>query len=219
MALVTLAKYKRAVGIDPNDTTDDQALNEALEAASVAAQNYAGRDFGDSAVTGDRTFTYDGSGILNIDDAVAVNTVRYSTSSTAMSAAAWKAKREGPSRTAQVYTHLILPTWTYPNGEMGFTYNLDVFIARHGWPSNYEADVVVNAEWGWPVVPEDVQRAVIFETADLYEGGAQAAAGGLTSKSVAEVSEAYFVNTDTATGSNEPLSSRARRLLDPYKRV
>jgi hypothetical protein len=134
-----------------------------------------------------------------------------------MVGAAWSAKSEGPPSARAVYTHLVLPEFQRVSGEMGFEYNLDTLMQR-GYALNFEADIVVNADWGWPVVPHDVQQATIFETVDLVSA-VESSAEGLTAKSVAEVSEAYFAPTGAAAAGGEPLSSRSRRLIDPYKRV
>jgi hypothetical protein len=215
MALVSTSRYKAALGI--TDDANDTAITQAIEAASAAIINYAHRDFGSETVTEDRTFTYDGSGILNIDDAADVNSVRWETATTPMVGAAWSAKSEGPPSARAVYTYLVLPEFQRVSGEMGFEYNLDTLMQR-GYALNFEADIVVNADWGWPVVPHDVQQATIFETVDLVSA-VESSAEGLTAKSVAEVSEAYFAPTGAAAAGGEPLSSRSRRLIDPYKRV
>lgn len=212
MALVTLEKYKRA--IRETSAANDQLHQDALDDASAAVAAYTDRDLGVPVTTEDRTYRYDGSGFLEIDDATVVNSVRYSTSSSALSEATWEAKKDGPVTVP--YSYIEMAPLRRISGEMGFRYNLDTALAR-GILSP-ETDVVVNAEWGWAVVPDDIQRAVIW-TAAAYETLSESFGGTLTSESVAEVARSYaFQGALQANAQDEDLPARAKAILEKYRR-
>jgi hypothetical protein len=211
MCLVSLAKYKRAIGetSSANDTIHQEALDDA-EAVILA---YLDRDIGTPVATADRTYRYDGSGFLEIDDAAQVNSVRYSTSASVLSTSAWEAKKDGPPSVPYSYIELA-PLRSF-SAEMGFMYNLDQAFAR-GILSP-EVDIVVNANWGWAVVPNDIQRAAIW-TAAAYESLSTSEGGAVTSESVADVSKTYSFADATESGEVEDLPPRAKVILDKYRR-
>lgn len=213
MALVTLSKYKTA--IKETSSSNDQFHQDALDDASAAVAAYTDRDLGVATATADRTFFYDGSGFLEIDDASAVNSVRFDTQATALDSATWEAFRDGPAGVP--YSYLVLPGPYRVSGEMGFTYNLDQWLARSGG-FNQETRVIVNATWGWATVPNDIQRATIW-TASAYEAMSESAGGTMSSHSVADVSTSYVFN---AAASNPDAQSdippRAKAILEQYRR-
>lgn len=219
MSLVTLASYKLAIG--ETDASKDSYHQLALDAASDAVLHYSDRDFGAAAVTENRTYSYNGSGVLNIDEFSVVHTVTFATGSPLLTSA-WRAKTDGPAGVP--YSWLELPVIAWGDslgslGAMGFEQNLDRFISTGAFP---EIQVTVNADWGWATVPADVQRAVIW-TAKSYEDSepSSGAAGGLASKSVAEVAESYFQEQMQQIGSQNPpaLPDRARAIIDAYRRI
>jgi hypothetical protein len=209
--IVSLAKYKRAIG--ETDAANDQYHQEALDDAEAAVAAYSDRDLGVAVVEEDRTFAYDASGYVEIDDASVVNSVRFETSSTALNPNSWEAMKDGPAGVP--YSYLLLPPSSRFSPEMGFTYNLDVW-AGEGGALSPETRVVVNAEWGWATVPGDIQRAVIW-TAQSYESMSSSEAGALTAHSVAEVSKSYtFVPQQDQEVADLP--ARAKGIIDNYRR-
>lgn len=214
--LVDLDKFKLAIGETTNDN-DDKWL-DALEDASSAVLNYTDRDFGVDEIDEDRTYTYNGRGLLEIDDASAIDSVEMN--GTVLAETTYVLGMEGPT-SAAVYTYIELPSFMTLDGEMGFTYNLDMWLAIHG-RTPVRVPVVVNGTWGWPVVPDDVQRATIITAASLASDLTTAFSQGLQSRSVAEVSESYAlqaaVQAQTLDG-EDPLPIRARQLLAPYRRM
>lgn len=207
--LVTLSKYQEAVGTSANPTKQ----TEAIEDASAAILNWTDRDFSAADVVATRTWKYDGSGILDIDDCHTITAVTFQ--GTALAAGRYIARKEGPE-SVPVYSYLELPPFTTPSGQMGFTYNLDVFLSQ--FPVR-EIDVSVTATFGWPTVPDDVQRATIW-TAAAFEADPSSVTGQLQSKSVAEVSESYAqaAAITAQVADEEPIPPRARALLWPYRR-
>lgn len=214
MILTSLDRYKRHIGA----TTDDDDLKhvEALEDATAIALNQTDRDFGAEVVTEDRTFKYDGGGSLEIDDAQAVNSVAYLPSGSLLTAGSWIARSEGPS-SITAYSYLELPPFSPISGEMGFTFNLDVVLAQYG--RNFrEIDVRVNADWGWPDVPDDIQRAIIWTAAHL-ENTTSYRQGALAAKSVAEVAESYVIEQEARQQApQEAIPPRALAIFEDYRR-
>lgn len=217
MQLVTLAKYQQAIG----DTSAANAAKhtEAIEDASAAIIAASGRDFGAPfELDTDREFSYAGDGILEIDDATAVNSVTYLPNSSPLGSTLWRAKWEGPRLTPEVFTYLELPAFRQrPETGLaeGFTRNLDVYLSRSSGFFQ-EVQVRVNADWGWPVIPDDIQRATIW-AAQSFERSTPAESG-LASESVAEVARAYFQEESNNEGTRDALPQRVLAVLDPYQR-
>ena len=218
-SLVTLANYKLAIG--ETDASRDTFHQQALDHASAAILNESDRDFGATLVTQSRTYFYDGRGILNIDECSAINTVTFPQALATLPSTHYRARKEGPP-TVTVFSYLELPRMDQLSrrsmGEMGFEKNLDRWYLTSGGFAQIE--VTVNANWGWATIPDDIQRAVIWTAAD-FETVAPTSGGSLASKSVAEVSEAYFQAQAMAAGSNttDMLPQRARAIVEAYRRV
>lgn len=222
MALVTLTEYKRA--IKETDAANDQFHQDAVDAASEAIINYCNRDFGTAVVTGDKSYWYNGSGILDIADADTVHTVTLGTQAS-LPNTSWIAKTEGPPQ-VPVYTYLELPKIDWSSGRfidsagvMGFTRNLDTFLATSASAANREIMVTVNADFGWAIVPVTVKRATILTASHLETitpSGGQS--GDLSSHSVAEVSESFFGVSSGAESASEAIPATALALLNPYVR-
>jgi hypothetical protein len=202
MSLLTVAEYRIATN---TDESDDDMLDFACTAASQAILNYTDRDFGSAAVTEDRDYLYDGKGFLEIDDCTAVNSVVVA--STTLAANTYYAM----PYTGTIKTWLELPPQRLVSGEMGFTYNLDVYLQQRGFQT---LEVTVNADWGYTPVPEDVKMAVVWTAAYMLQN--PAAAGGLTAESVAEVARSYALQQTAQR--EESIPERARLVLDAYRR-
>lgn len=199
--LLTLAEYKARAGV--SGTSKDVQIDALIPAASQAIRTYTGREFGADEVTEDREFLYNGRGVLDIDDARAINTVSIAGQSLA-EPSYLVMPHDGPP-----YTWLELPRRGV-SPEMGFTYNLDTFIRERG---QHAYEVVVNADWGVSAVPADVKMAAVWTVASMMQN--PAAEGALTSESVAEVARAYA--SKAAQGEPTAVPPRARELLDPYR--
>ena len=213
MPLVSRDKFKRALRITGN--ADDTLIDEALDDASSAVRDYAGRAFGSVSAPGDRTFYYDGSGVLDIDDASAVTVVRWANAATSLSTDVWEARSELP---ADIYTYLELPPgWAGAvNPAMGFEYNLD----NYARPGTLEVPVVVTAAYGWNTVPGAVQRATMFTAAAMMAFppvAGQTGGATLASESIADLARSYVIEQGL-TQASEGLPARASTLLDPYRR-
>src|SRR4051812_15866207 len=73
--LLTLSELRTARGDAPSDTSNDGRYTWMIPVASQLIRSYSGRDFGAAQITETRSFTYDGSGFLDIDDATSVQQV------------------------------------------------------------------------------------------------------------------------------------------------
>jgi hypothetical protein len=203
--LISLETLKESIGTDPADTSRDNVLTAAIKAASQFAFTYTDRDFASEGVEEERTYRYDGSGFLEIDDAQEISTI------------------EVDGRTLDADAYLVQPTtgvstWLEldyifrdPSGAMGFTYNLDRYI-----PRSYRrtVDVVVTGTWGWPDVPYDVQQAIIWIAASFAQNP-ESGGAALTSESIAEVARSWANEGMSDTTS---LPRNALSILDQYKR-
>lgn len=207
--LITYPELTNALGLAAGDidAVTQARIEQAIRGASAAVSAYADRDFASTLVTEQRTFEYDGSGFLDVDDCTAVTAVTFSASGvdTVLDASEWEAQPYG----AAVQTYLLLPAHrSYGSPAMGFTRNLDVFVAERGWVGTGFAKV--DATWGWPVVPDDVKQAVIWTAAEM-----QNEPGAYRSEAIAN----YSYSRDTpGLPEQTAIPARARDLLAPYIR-
>lgn len=187
---------------------DDARAFLAVWAASAAIRAHTGRSFGLANVTETRTYTYDGSGWLDIDDASAVSAVT-------LDGAALIVDRDyvlGPDRgflsadaAGPIYEWLELVPMQPMSPQMGFTYNLD----RLWWKYKHRHSVAVTGTFGWPIVPADVQQAALWTAAYYAE----------TMKPYQSVTVSDFSETLPASMQFTDLPDRALKLLLDYKRV
>jgi hypothetical protein len=183
--ILTLAEFRVAQGTDPTDTRNDAQWTQWLSFVSAAIRSLTERDFGAPIVTEQRTFEYDGSGYLDIDDASAITAVTLSYPYSAdiiLSADEWTAK---PTRRddAPVFWYIAMPGYvgaTAGSPEMGFERNLDVY-ARERAGLVTPSLVKVDATWGWPVIPGDVKMAAIWT---MQEWISRPSGEGLTSEAI-----------------------------------
>ena len=201
--LLTLADYKSIAGV--TGTSKDTQIAAVIPAASQAIRSYTDRDFGSAEATEDRDYLYDWSGFLNIDDASAVNSVQLAGST--LGSNVYLAQPAG----GPVYTWIELPQRGL-SPEMGFTYNLDVFLRERGTQA---VTVTVNADWGWPVVPADVKLAAVWTVSEFMREASPS--GAVASESVAEVARSYALAQ--AQGKPEAIPGRAREVLDQYRKL
>lgn len=208
--LITMDRLLDALNKVPGDM-EPQELDKyqaSIKSASAAVRAYADRDFAlnSSGIATTRTFEYDDSGYVDIDDAMTVTGVVVvfggATAPMALSTTQWQAKPFN----APVKDSILLYGSAYRAGsrEMGFTWNLDRFEGPWGPPPTID----VTAVWGWPAIPEDVQQATVWTAAAFAEDARQ-----VTSESIDSFSRSMAVIQPSAI----PL--RAKELLDEYRRL
>jgi hypothetical protein len=206
VGLVSLADFKLALGKSPAVTADDAKWQQAIDWASVAVENYTERQFGAPQVTEARRFSYDGSGTLEIDDAISVASVSVvypNVDPYALDARAWV-----PKTLNKVYAYIDLPTGLGMfSPAMGFEQNLDVWASENLY-GFLPVFMDVTATWGWPYVPADVQQAVIWTAISFYENP-----GGFVHEAIENYSRTI------ASSPQYSIPNRARELLAPYLKL
>lgn len=216
--LITLEELRTALGIDPTDTRRDDQYGQAITFASLAIRNYTGRDFGTGAVDEERTFEYDNSGYLDIDDAQTITTVKMTTygfPDSLLDASQWVAmpqKRDD----SPVYWYMILPGgYAYGSPEMGFTRNLDVVYAEGRFPTLPRL-VKVTGTWGWPDVPDDVKQAAIWTVQEWTSKATPNGGEQLTAEAIEGFSRSWGGRSGAAAQQALAIPNRARDLLIQY---
>ncbi len=199
------ALNKLLVDMEPQEVEKYQA---AIRSASAAVRAYTDRDFtpNASAVATTRTFEYDDSGYVDIDDCREVTSVSVTFPQGGfpiyLQTSQWQAL---PFQGAVKDTLVIYSaTFHAQSREMGFTYNLDRYEGALAMPPRVE----ITATWGWPEIPEDVQQATVWTAAAFTEDARQ-----ITSESIESFSRSMNTLAPTA------LPLRARDLLDEYRRI
>jgi hypothetical protein len=216
MALLDLTTYKGLLGVQSGDTRNDAQITALLEPASAAVRTYTGRSFELSTRrTTRRSFVYDGSGFLDIDDCTTVTGLSVAIPNVlpvALGKTEWSAMPgDGP-----IYYYLVLHGGVTPfatSPEMGFTRNLDQYPAI-----TYKQPLVrVTATWGWPEIPQDVKLAtalIIKQYLPESGGGAE----GLSAEAIEGWSRSWGGRTGAGL-SSMAIPNRARDLLAAYQRV
>jgi len=158
----TLAILKGYVGIASADTVDDTTLEQAVEAASRAIDNYCGRRFyADGAATA-RLYRPVAAGYLEVDDISTTTSLVVKTD-------------ENDDATFEI-------TWTVatdlqleplngvgPSGE-AWPYTLLRAVGVYEFPTaNDHASAQVTAKWGWTTAPEPVQQACLQLSAEMWK--------------------------------------------------
>lgn len=207
--LIQLGELQTALGVAPGDIdpTRDARYSQAIAGASAAIIKYTDRDFATATVTEQRSYEYDGSGFLDIDDCTAITDVTYSIAGfdSVIPADSWRAE---PQR-GEVYTYLILPQWGPRfSPEMGFNQNVDV-LYREGRFVGLGALVKVTAAFGWTNVPEDVKRAAIWTAVAMADNPEP-----YISESIAD----YSHTSESRGLTDDAIPGRAKDLLAPYVR-
>lgn len=206
--ILTVAEYKTARKI--TDAGRDAQLRLAVEGAQDTVLRYTDRDFTTTPANAVRRYTYDGSGIVELDDCAVVTLVKLGD----RTLTADSDYITGPVNGDVIYwldfgwgagVQLGSPA-------MGFTSNQDVLGVRQRF--NF---VEVTASFGWPAasIPPSVRQATIWLVDEFTADDADTE--GLQAHSIADYSQ-VFSGEETR---NEPaiLPPRVRQLLDPFRRV
>lgn len=218
--LITLQEYRDATGYQSVDATFDTQITAAIRYASAAVRNFTERDLGVANVTEARTFDYDGSGYCDIDDCTTITAVTLVVTGAVdqlldpIMYRAMPALRDD----SPVFYYLYMPGVTYYGASplMGFTRNIDVLWGEGRWATQPPM-VMVNATWGWPIVPDDVKQAVIWAVED-WKGTTASSAGPLTAHSIESFSETFGSRTGQ-TAVAGALPQRSLDLLAHYAKI
>lgn len=214
MALITRSEYKALVGMNPTNTTKDTQIDALIPAASRAIQSYTDRKFESLGGSTARTFQYDGSGLMDIDDCTAVVDV-YTDGGFSGGPVIDLDPQEYTAlpyrETADDDPHYYLAFNWFPqgySGEMGFRRNLDTLDISQG-----SILVTVTATWGWASVPDDVKLACAWTIQDSLNTPSN---NDLRSEAIEGFSRGWGLSS---ANSNLALPARARDLLNNYVRV
>jgi hypothetical protein len=208
--LISLAEYRAIMGYDPTYTIDNDKISASLSAASQAVRTYTQRSFVVSSIAETRSYQYDGSGFLDIDDCTVVTGLTTDAgvvgiSPIALDSTMWTAMPfNGPIYNYIVIAQNLLP----PSVAMGFERNLDQigYVAKPPM-------VNVTATWGWPAIPDDVKMA----TAWVINNWLTRPSGDqVTSESIEGWSRSWGGRNGAAVSYAIP--ERARDLLAGYAR-
>jgi hypothetical protein len=215
--LITLAELRALRGDKPTNTLNDDKLSALIPAASAIVLAYTERDFGTTPpAVAERSFEYDNSGYLDIDDAVSITSVVITVpwgADYTMTTDEWLAL---PARRddSPVYWYLSIPGWVFgASPEMGFARNADVAYAEGRWRTK-PSTVKVTASWGWPAVPPDVKLATKWIIDDW---AARPSGEGLTSESIESYARSWGGRSGEALALAIP--NRARDILAAYQKV
>jgi hypothetical protein len=210
--LLTLLELKGLLGIQAGDTRKDAAYSALLPVVSTAIRNYTERDFGAPLISETRTYRYDGSGYLDIDDAAAVTSVALKPTNAPIVTLDAEAWYPAPQRRddAPVYYYLVIGPVSGVSPEMGFERNLDV-LYREGRLNPVVSLVDVTGQWGWPVVPDDVKLAAAWT---LQDWTTKPSNENLTGESIEDWSRQYA--RGPGSGPALAIPNRARDLLASY---
>lgn len=209
--LLNLSEYKTLIGIDPTNTLDDTQITALISAASRTIQSFVDRKF-EVASGGptERTYQYDGSGMVDIDDCTNVTGVTTDAGVLGeeypLTVDQWTAQ---PGDEAETFYYLIIhsgPFYAF-SPEMGFERNLDTYGPYTCKP----VSVTVTANWGWSAVPADVKLAAAWTIQDALSkpGG-----DNISSEGIEGYNRAW-----AGAFSSLALPNRSRDLLINYQRV
>lgn len=216
MALIDLPTYKTLLGVTATD--NDAQVTALLDAASLAVTTYTGRDFeANTGISSPRTYNYDDSNMLDIDDCTAVSTVTVNIPNADDYVMDPNEYTAMPGNGNPVYYYLLLHGGRYLFGispEMGFARNLDQYPAYRFAPPT----ITVTATWGWPEVPADVQLATALTIQGIVTTGPQGNEG-LSSEAIEGWSRSWGSRGGASASPMLAIPNRARDLLANYQRV
>jgi hypothetical protein len=213
--LITVAEYKAFQGIDPTDTRDDARLAALLPAISRLIRTFTGRQFDvTTGIATARTFLYDNTGMLEIDDCTVVSGVSTDAGvagqTYALDSSQWTAM---PQDDSDVFYYLVVGGGPFfgMSPEMGFNRNLDQYpLIQHN------AYMTVTATWGWTAIPEDVKLAAAWTAREALSRRGDSSAS-LSSEAIAGYSRSWGGQAPTSTALAVP--GDARDLLAAYERL
>ena len=217
--LITLAEYKARAGIDATDTRNDARITAVIPAVTAAIKNFTERDFASTVITEQRTFEYDGSGFLDIDDCTSITEVRFTRPNVAdiiLDAETWYG---APTRRddSPVFYYIVLTTPLGFSPHMGFTRNLDVLYHEGRLPS-VTRTALVTATWGWPDVPEDVKQAAVWTIQGWVTGPQSSGGENLTSEAIEGYSRSWGNRSSAGVAAALAIPNLARDILVNYQK-
>jgi len=211
--LITLPRLKTALGYaTPNAPhNDDAKLSAAISGASAMIRNYTGLKFeiASGSVATTRSFEYDGSGYLDIDECSTITSVVSKSGYTTVPSTPLTLSVD---EWAAYPLNLPVKLWLrmaenyYGGGispEMGFAYNLDTLAYKYPFKPNV---IDVTAIWGWLAIPADIEQATIWTSVSINENP----------KPYASEAIENYSRTRGPGDTDEAIPPRAQVILDSY---
>lgn len=196
----TLAFMRAELGYKiATDTDDDAAIERSVEAASRQIDGWCGRKFWVDSDVVAREFYADSPRVCFVDD---ISTV---------TGLVVKIDEDGSGSfetTITIATDFILlprnaadmtPVWPYTEIVLADNYSFPR-------PGNGRAGVEVTAKFGWPAVPDDVEKACVVQAAMLFKA------------KDAPLGVAGFDQMGSAMRVRSDLHPMAKSLLAPYRK-
>ena len=214
--LITLTEYKTFVGITDTNVGRDARITALISPASRAIRSNTDRKFDVASSASARTFLFDGSGIMEIDDCTAVTAVTTDggfTGGAQVSLTSDQYTAMPYRETTDDDPHYYIIFHSLPGSyspEMGFRNNLDTIDVVQR-----PVLVTVTATWGWPAIPSDVKLAATW-TVEAALGGA--ADDELTAEAIAGYSRSWGSGQNSGGSGSLAIPKRARDLLSAYER-
>jgi hypothetical protein len=202
-AILTLDEYNTRRELTEASTERDEATSAAIAAAEDAVLQHTGRDFTQPAGAETRSYVYDGSGILEVDDFTNATAV---TIDGAAQSGGWTA---GP-REGNTFYWIDFGGVRRESPEMGFMRNLDTLAARTG---RYRSTVNVTAEFGWPGdAPASVKQAVVWLVDEMRKSTGNQ--GDVQAEAIADLNYVY-----QRINEHSSMPARVLALLEPFRRI
>lgn len=150
----TVATVKQR--LDRNDTKDDDAIDDAIEAASRMIDGLTSRAFY-QAVDEARYFTAEDSGYLEVDDLVSVTTL--------------ETDSDGDRTYEDSWASTDYDLEPYNGAAKGLPYTSIAITpaGRYGFPVGTARGVKITGTWGWPSVPHAIRDATIIQAIRLLK--------------------------------------------------
>lgn len=198
-ALTTLEEIRQYLNVSEVDSDQDDVLTSLIVQASRAIMRYTEREFSPVSDNLTRVFGYDGGRRIDLApyDLRAVTSITLDSDldvgqQTVVGATDYRLGPLPASDDVYQYVDLRGCGWTPVRPWWG----------HRGW----QREVTIVGDWGWPVVPADVERACILTVKVWYE------------RDVAGFSRTYG-NDETVLARPLPLPNAATEMLAPYRNV
>lgn len=207
-SILSLAEYKKRRSLNEANPQRDEALEAAIASAEDAILRFTSRDFTQAQSAETRTYVYDGSGILETDDFVDLESVTAEGSTLSV-----RNFVPGP-REGETFFWIDFTGVPRQSPLMGFTRNEDrIFDQQLGVPGPRYINVQVTAKFGWPGgAPASVVQAAVWLVDTFVKS--QGTQGEIQAEGIADLSFVYQrINEESK------LPARITALLEPYRRV
>lgn len=154
MAYITNADLKESLGISSSDSTKDDIVTYAVNAAISFIDNYTGRTFDLSGSATARIYIPDGEQLLLVDDIGSISGLVVESGD--ITGASWS--------TVDTSTYEIYPLNALTKGKP-----VTGIVLLTCWAANPYARIRVTAKWGWPEVPDEIAQAALLQAARLFK--------------------------------------------------